>query len=1112
LKGETIVAEIKDINGKDLFNNFRLGLKDDLLDRSQSLEIPIADDSDSLPPVITTETIVKKMTIDNIEDKSARPNLAVSTFELDEILLTPSLNVATAIVDLKLTTPSISEVSTSVFGEATPTVTVTPSNIDNIDALLVGGKWASTSVSFSFTDSFTNDYEQPYTEKKYGTGFLPLNTTQLAVAREWFGPGGASSYYNVSLLIPFESASDRDATIRIAMTSKTNLGTAKAIDFPAGGYSMTPNNRTDDGDVWFNSSDYNNPVIGTFAYHTFGHELGHALGLKHGHTPGNGVRGNNTPALSSDRDSMEFSIMTYRSYVGDDGIGGYTNEEGGYAQSLMMYDIAAIQYLYGAWFGYNSSDTTYTFSTTTGEMFVDGVGQGTPFANKVFRTIWDGNGIDTYDYSNYTTNLSIDLTPGGWSNLDTSGGHFQQANLGNNNFARGHVFNALQHNGDARSLIENANGGTGNDVIQGNFGNNKLQGNNGNDTLDGRGGDDALYGGSGNDVLMSRETFNGVVIGLAGNFTEMAGGWTSFDKYPRQVADVNGDGRADIVGFGDNFVFTSLGQVDGTFSGLIVASNDFNVNGGGWTSFNQYPRQVADVNGDGRADIVGFGNDFVFTSLGQADGTFSGLIVAHEDFSVGDTWVSFDRYPRQVADVNGDGRADIVGFASDAVYVSLGQTNGTFGQAFVANTSYTESDTWVSFDLYPRQVADVNGDGRADIVGFANEGVYVSLGQVDGTFGAAIFAHNDFNVIGGGWTSFDKYPRQVADVNGDGRADIVGFGQDNVYITFGQANGTFAGFVVATSDFSVTGGGWTSFDKYPRQVADVNGDGRADIVGFGQDTVYVSLAGDGNDYLDGGDGNDYLDAGAGNDSLWGGSGADTMYGNQGNDIYVVDNIGDVVTESASQDTDTVQSFLNSYTLAANVENLELFENSAAVNGTGNNSNNYIYGNAVNNVLSGQAGNDSLYGRNGNDNLNGGDGNDTLQGGNGYDTLSGGRGNDLLLGEEDNDYLNGDNGNDILIGGRGNDTLFGGAGADKFRFTLQSEGIDIIKDFKRSESDKIEIIKSSFGASSLNQFSYNGTTGGLFFDASAFDNIAAIQLATLENKPTDFSTLQDIVLV
>ena len=85
----------------------------------------------------------------------------------------------------------------------------------------------------------------------------------------------------------------------------------------------------------------------------------------------------------------------------------------------MMLDIAAIQYMYGANYNTNAGNTVYTFSTTTGEMFIDGVGQGTPEINRIFRTIWDGNGVDTYDLSNYTTDLNIDLAPGGWSVFDT---------------------------------------------------------------------------------------------------------------------------------------------------------------------------------------------------------------------------------------------------------------------------------------------------------------------------------------------------------------------------------------------------------------------------------------------------------------------------------------------------------------------------------------------------------------------------------------------------------------------------------------------------------------------------------------------------------------------
>ncbi|MEH1900359.1 MAG: VCBS repeat-containing protein, partial [Nostoc sp.] len=261
-----------------------------------------------------------------------------------------------------------------------------------------------------------------------------------------------------------------------------------------------------------------------------------------------------------------------------------------------------------------------------------------------------------------------------------------------------------------------------------------------------------------------------------------------------------------------------------------------------------YPRQVGDVNGDGHADIVGFGADNVYVSLGQSNGTFGQAFVAlNNNFTVNDGgWTSFKQYPREVGDVNGDGRDDIVAFGADNVYVSLGQSNGTFGQAFVAlNNNFTVNDGgWTSFDQYPRQLGDVNGDGRDDIIGFGANNVYVSLGQSDGTFGQAFVGLSDnFTVNDGAWTSFNQYPRQISDINGDGRDDIIGFGANNVYVSLGQSDGTFGQAFVGLSDnFTVNNGGWTSFDQYPRQLGDIKGNGRNDIVGFGADNVYVSLA------------------------------------------------------------------------------------------------------------------------------------------------------------------------------------------------------------------------------------------------------------------------------
>ncbi|MFR0673964.1 immunoglobulin-like domain-containing protein, partial [Enterobacterales bacterium AW_CKDN230030176-1A_HGKHYDSX7] len=93
---------------------------------------------------------------------------------------------------------------------------------------------------------------------------------------------------------------------------------------------------------------------------------------------------------------------------------------------------------------------------------------------------------------------------------------------------------------------------------------------------------------------------------------------------------------------------------------------------------------------------------------------------------------------------------------------------------------------------------------------------------------------------------------------------------------------------------------------------------------------------------------------------------------------------------------------------------------------------------------------------GGDILNGGNGNDILFGQGGDDKLYGGKGNDILLGGNGNDLLDGGEGDDILIGGKGNDTLTGGAGADTFIWRAGDTGNDVIKDFKASEGDRIDL--------------------------------------------------------
>jgi Ca2+-binding RTX toxin-like protein len=145
--------------------------------------------------------------------------------------------------------------------------------------------------------------------------------------------------------------------------------------------------------------------------------------------------------------------------------------------------------------------------------------------------------------------------------------------------------------------------------------------------------------------------------------------------------------------------------------------------------------------------------------------------------------------------------------------------------------------------------------------------------------------------------------------------------------------------------------------------------------------------------------NDRLYGAGGNDILDGGGGYDELYGGLGDDIYLLRpgyDDTDLIVENANEGIDEVRTYLTSFTLPANVENLSvLIATTATVTYTGNELANSISGALGNDVLSGLGGDDMLFGGSGNDTLYGGDGNDFLDGGTGSDWLYGGAGDDVL---------------------------------------------------------------------------------------------------------------------
>ncbi|WP_411074083.1 FG-GAP-like repeat-containing protein [Streptomyces sp. cmx-4-7] len=312
------------------------------------------------------------------------------------------------------------------------------------------------------------------------------------------------------------------------------------------------------------------------------------------------------------------------------------------------------------------------------------------------------------------------------------------------------------------------------------------------------------------------------------------------------LADMTGDGRPAAVVLAADGVRISPQGEDGTFE---PAAGEPALKGfghgdqaGGWL-VDKHLRFLADTNGNGRLDVVGCHDDGVRISLQDEDGTFAPLAdepvlraFGHGEEAGG--WL-VDRHPRFLADTTGDGRLDVVGCHDDGVWVSRQEEDGTFAEPLYVLDDFGTEQGWASADEHPRFLLRATGDGTADVVGFGPHGVVVARGLGDGTFEPSKLVLNDFGTAQG-WTP-EKHLRFLADVTGDGNPDIVGFGDEGVWVSHNLGDGTFdqARLVCRGFGYDDDAGAWR-IGHHPRFLADVTGDGRLDIVGFGGPGVYVA--------------------------------------------------------------------------------------------------------------------------------------------------------------------------------------------------------------------------------------------------------------------------------
>jgi hypothetical protein len=279
------------------------------------------------------------------------------------------------------------------------------------------------------------------------------------------------------------------------------------------------------------------------------------------------------------------------------------------------------------------------------------------------------------------------------------------------------------------------------------------------------------------------------------------------------LADFNGDGKTDIAVCTSGGIAILFGNGDGTFQTATTVP--------GTTGAAAFASRLitADLNGDGTADLltVHFGlvgqPAIMSVLLGNGDGTFDNSVDTALPYILGGEFVPEIR-SLDVGDFNKDGKLDIaVVVPNTSVLVLLGNGDGTFQSPATYSTAVFDRSV---------AVADVNNDGKLDLVvrfdafmsGPQTNNVGILLGNGDGTFQSPV------NLFAGGCNTI-----KVADLNGDGKLDLIATGGAAIGVLLGNGDGSFHApvFYLPTAPISSDG-------DAPVAIGDFDHDGKPDIV------------------------------------------------------------------------------------------------------------------------------------------------------------------------------------------------------------------------------------------------------------------------------------------
>ena len=289
--------------------------------------------------------------------------------------------------------------------------------------------------------------------------------------------------------------------------------------------------------------------LNSYSFQAYVHEIGHALGL--GHAGDYNTEATYPTNSSFLNDYWGATIMSYFGASENSYIAGLGRTRQ-YQLTPTAADAIAIEALYGVSTTTRTGDDTYGAATAARTVYSsDYAGTGV--------TIFDDGGIDTLDYRTSPTAVLIDLVPESYSNV---GGK-----VGNLAIARG-------------TIIENAYGGAGNDILQGNYAANLLVGGAGNDTLMGLAGNDTLDGGTGDDVYQVDAMGDLLIEDIGGGTSDTVYASANYALSPNAQIE-NFAAATAISAAGLELTGNQFGQaIAGTFGADTIRGGGGAVNGG----------------------------------------------------------------------------------------------------------------------------------------------------------------------------------------------------------------------------------------------------------------------------------------------------------------------------------------------------------------------------------------------------------------------------------------------------------------------------------------------------------------------------------------------------